>query len=205
MRATVKGQDMDREIFVKAIVLAEQYGASVTIGGGEPTLHPLLFDFLGIALASDFECKPHVITNGKLKAPALKLARMARANVIGAELSIDQYHERIDPRVQTAFTRDDRHSLQHDYNDLRGIRTVERISHMGRAADNEISTDKNCACDALFAAPNGTLWACAHKLEQFGDVFDPDIPQEYFNSDYQCSLRRIGEVQEEEEELELVA
>lgn len=201
MSATAKGDDMDRQTFIAAVGLAEDYGATVTIGGGEPTVHPLLFDFLGIALAYDFECKPHVITNGKLKEPALKLARMARANILGAELSIDQFHERIDPRVQTAFTRDDRHRLQHDYNDLRGIRTVTDIIPMGRAEETDVATEiSGCSCEDLFVEPNGNMWACAHKLEQFGDVFHPDIPEGYFN-DAQCSLRRLDVKPEEEEEL----
>lgn len=204
MRATATGRDMDRQVFLAAMGIAEDYGMAVTIGGGEPTLHAKLFDFIGLALAYADECKPCVITNGKLKKPALRLARMGKEGMLSAELSIDQYHERVSPEVQTAFTRDDRYRFERNYNDLRGIRTVTQILHMGRAADNEVSTNMGCACDDLFVDPDGVLWSCAHKLDQCGDVFTPDIPQDL--AEYSCALKRQEhKEQEDEEELLQVA
>jgi hypothetical protein len=102
-----------------------------------------------------------------------------------------------------AFTKKEHYGI--DSRDLRGIRTVRNIVHMGRAEDNEISTEMGCACDDLFVAPDGTVWACAHKEDQFGTVFDLDIPFGYFGSDYKCSRQSHDwRPEEEQEEAELV-
>jgi len=187
MRATAKGEDMSREVFLEAMKMVEDHGDCITIGGGEPTLHPLFWDFIGIALAYNDYQLVHVITNGKIAGTAKRLAKMARSGILGAELSQDQYHSYIDPTVIQAFTKEYKHST--DYRDLRSIRSVTTIIQQGRAADNEIGDEVGCSCDDLFVAPDGKLWACAHKERQFGTVFDPDIPGDYFELDYKCSVR----------------
>jgi len=206
----VKGVDMTRDMFIAAAELAEDHGEYVTIGGGEPTLHPLFWDFIGIALGYQ-ECKGSVcvITNGSVTGTATRLANLARAGVIGAELSQDRYHSAIDPYVVQVFTRE--RGYGEDHNDFRGIRTVRTILNLGRAAENGIGTEDDCSCDDLFARSDGTLWACAHEKVQFGTVFKPEIPEGYFGSDYKCSekanqLDRMWSLPvEEEEEMEQAA
>jgi sulfatase maturation enzyme AslB (radical SAM superfamily) len=185
MDATERGRDMSRDTFLAAARLAADYGEYVTIGGGEPTLHPLLFDFLGIGMSllntgdSGSIC---VITNGKLEEPALRLAHMARQEFIQAELSQDRYHERVNPRVVAAFTSTAPGPL--------GIRTVTRILNVGRARRNQINTEnETCPCDELFVVPSGKLYACGHRRRQHGTVFDPEIPEQYESGE--CPHRRV--------------
>jgi sulfatase maturation enzyme AslB (radical SAM superfamily) len=178
MRATAKGADMSREVFLEAMKMAESYGHCITIGGGEPTIHPLLFDFIGIALAhSDYQ-QVHIITNGKISSSAYRLAKMARAGFLGCDLSRDPWHDAIDPRVVEAFTQG-KDKYGSDARDLRGIRTVTSILPVGRALDNGMGTENGCACDDLFVSPDGKLWACGHQEQQFGTVFDPDIDEDF--------------------------
>jgi hypothetical protein len=178
MRATAVGMDMDRRVFLEAMKLAQSNCDCVTIGGGEPTVHPLLFDFIGIGLAySDYQ-QIHIITNGKCSDAAYRLAKMARSGIIGAELSQDRWHDPINPRVVEAFTQGkDKYGL--DARDLRGIRTVTSILPVGRALDNGMATEQGCACDELFVSPDGKLWSCGHQELQFGTVFEPEINQDF--------------------------
>ena len=188
---TEKGTDMSRDVFLAAVQEAEARGEFVTIGGGEPTLHPLFWDFIGLALAhEDSKGSVHVITNGSRKETALRLARLARTGAVGADLSRDKYHSVIDPLVVTAFTREDNNSWARDHNDLRGIRTVDSILNLGRAKLNSIGIEDGCSCNDLFVTPDGKLWACAHQDLQFGTIFDPDIPEFYSDSD-QCSQKML--------------
>jgi len=183
---TAKGVDMTRDMFLAAAELAEDHGEYVTIGGGEPTLHPLFWDFIGIMLGHEQgRGSVHVITNGSVTATAIRLANLARAGSLGAELSQDRYHSKIDASVVKAFTREDRYG--EDHNDSRGIRTVSTILNLGRAVDNGIGTEDRCSCDDLFVRSDGTIWACAHEKAQFGTVFQPEIPEGYFGADYKCS------------------
>lgn len=55
---------MDKETFLKSIEFAKNIKSDVlTISGGEPTSHPLFFEFLKIALASNF-ASVNVLSNG---------------------------------------------------------------------------------------------------------------------------------------------
>lgn len=180
-RCKARGTDMSRETFLAAVRMAYDHGTSITIGGGEPTLHPLLFDFIGIAAAHCEETAPWVITNGKRKREALQLVHLMTQGTIGAELSRDQYHELVDSRVIEEFTR------------LRATRNNVRILKAGRAIDNNVYTEDNsCACDDLFVTPNGRLWQCGHKKKSLGTVFDPEVPSHLF-SDGRCSLKPVQE------------
>ena len=87
---------MNREIFMTAIQLAAKLGETVTIGGGEPTLHPEFLEYCKIAnrelvdVAESLGCSAtYVVTNGTRKKVALQLAEMARFGEIGARISID--------------------------------------------------------------------------------------------------------------------
>ena len=178
MRATAKGMDMDRRVFLEAMKMAESYDHCVTIAGGEPTVHPLLFDFLGLGFAHLDYQRMHVITNGKLGDSARRLAKMARSGIIGADLSRDPWHEAVDPKVVEAFTQG-KSKYGEDARDLRGIRTVTNILPAGRALDNGMATEQGCACDDLFVSPDGKLWSCGHQELQFGTVFEPKINQDF--------------------------
>lgn len=187
--ATSKGTDMEVATAKAALKLAEGYGMYLTIGGGEPTLHPNFWEILGLALSySDDDLVPYIVTNGKITDTALRLARMARRGVIGAALSRDEWHDPIEPRVVQAF--DYRRPIGSSGDDMRETRSVTRIIKMGRGT-KIAGAEEGCACDDLVVDPDGKMWFCAHRTELIGSVFDlTDIPEEYLNCDDRCSNQR---------------
>lgn len=191
---TEKGMDMTRRTFVAACRLAESYSQSVFIGGGEPTLHKYLFDFIGLAIGySELGDMPvGIITNGKLVEPALRLAKMARYGMISAELSIDEFHEPINPKVVKAF---EKYPKTHVYNDHdgRGHRHAERLylKLQGRAQVNKdvLGLETNvhssgCVCPDLLVAPNGVIYHCGCRTITYGTVFRPNVDSDYNHECY---------------------
>ena len=167
---TARGKDMSREVFIEACKIAAEREDGICIGGGEPTLHPLLFDYIGIALSyCESEIGVLVITNGKITDAALRLNRLDKQGKIAARLSLDVYHERVDERVVQAFKRENN----------AGYNTVTRIRKAGRAKKNQEWDYEDCLCDDLIIEPSGKIWACAHRNVSFGTVFDYDIPEWY--------------------------
>jgi len=173
---TDKGNDMTEEIFNKALEIANNFGDTIAIGGGEPTLHPLFLNFLGkVIMESDCdECVPFVATNGSMEKESLIIARLARKGVICGALSTDKYHDAsmVSNAVKIAFESNHRSD-----NDLREKRNVEKsVKKIGRA--KQIKDAKNgCACPDLFVDPLGNIYACGCKTILLGTVFNfTDIP-----------------------------
>ena len=193
MNAKRSGSTMTRETFLAACEFAENYGETITLGGGEPTLHPLLFDFVGLALAHDHEesrCDGGVliVTNGGVTKTALRLAQMARQGILSVELSQDQWHDPIDPKVVKAFTKDpadDGYYYARTGRDWRGIRTVEAPFRRGRWKKGE----DRCACPDLTVEPNGDLFHCGCRRLQYGTVFNPQVPSDIEHGE--CSEKEL--------------
>ena len=185
-----KGDDMTPDTFKAALELCEEYGQTLSIGGGEPTVHPNFWEFMGMAVFAEIEegCL-WLATNGKRTKDALKLASLARRGVIACDLSQDDYHEGIDQAVIDAFP--DTRSNRSD-NDYRGVRNVGR-DHKGKwrppfavgRGKNISGAVEGCVCEDILVKPDGRIYRCACELEQFGTVFDPEIPDDI--SEYDCS------------------
>lgn len=180
------GMDMTREIWKEAIKLASNYG-DITLGGGEPTLHPDFWEILGLSLGSGVEYV-WMATNGSQTETALALANLAKKGALGVALSQDIYHDSIDPRVVNAFTKDSKiyNGMGREDNDSREIRNV---------TGNEIKSGRckigktGCICPDLIVLPNGTIKGCACKdAPIFGNVFDPRIPD--FWQSGECSNKQ---------------
>lgn len=154
---TSKGQDMSFETFVKAI---EQDDESVSIGGGEPTLHPDFWKIMGYAIG---RCgNVWLATNGKLRDDAIALAKMARRGVIACALSRDDWHEDISPDVVRAFTEGKTpRGVFNESTDYREIRTVQKIAASGRAS--KWGDKKLCCCEEYFVEPSGVVRQCGCK------------------------------------------
>lgn len=166
---TSRGKDMSPEVFKAAIsILRDDY---ICIGGGEPTIHPNFWEFMGLAIA---ECEwVWIATNGKETKTAIALAKMAKSGVIGAALSQDQWHDPIDENVVKAFTRGER-GYSSDGNDSREIRSVSKILKAGRAKKNGIWTEDSCCCEGLMFKPDGNIYYCGCKdAPKVGNVFEP--------------------------------
>jgi len=101
MSCTAQGEDMSLQTFRQALEYSED---TVAIGGGEPTIHPLFWQ--------------------KMTETALALAGLAKRGIIGCDLSQDDYHEPVDPRVVEAFTVDQKRAYNSTTCDQRGIRNV---------------------------------------------------------------------------------
>ena len=95
------GENMDFITFRAAAKLAIKLNDRVALAGGEPTTHPLFWDFLGYAIGVSDDV--YVQTNGKKTIPALALAKMARAGLITAGISQDEWHDPIKGNVVEAF------------------------------------------------------------------------------------------------------
>lgn len=154
----------------------DSWDTYITIGGGEPTLHPLFMDYLGLAMASSTDVVT-IITNGSQTKTALWLASLARQGKISCDISQDPFHDPIDIEVIRAFTVKNRQS-----NDFRGIRnTSKSLVEIGRAKDNELyCSSKGCVCDDLFITPAGTIYQCGCKKKKLGTVFDKNLDLSYF-------------------------
>lgn len=150
--AEKKGDFMTLATLRRAIEHAEYRDAYVTIGGGEPTLHPKFWQFFAEIMASDIE---HVFmaTNGSVTRTAKTLAHLASTDAdskFSCALSQDWYHDPIDEEVYYLF---EKRGLE--------IRDVgENISDNGSARINNLSTHDRCGCSEIFIAPTGEVRMC---------------------------------------------
>ena len=178
-----KGENMTMATFKAALKLAEEMGSyTVSLGGGEPTIHPLFWEMLGLAVVAQFDSVPWLATNGKKTEIALRLANLAKNGKISCALSLDDYHDPISPEVVKAFTRP-KDAEYKGANDFREIRTVKHIINAGRAIKTGVATeDKGCICDDLFVTPDGNLHPCgcaAGLKMNFGTVKKPNLHKYY--------------------------
>lgn len=164
---------MSLSTFRKAMALCADTDALVTLGGGEPTIHP---QFETILLESVAACsqhnKPYIVTNGGIKKRAIMVAKLIQRKVINGQLSLDDYHDPIDDKVIEAF----RKIGQDEYysNSEPGIRNTtngrEPLAH-GRAMTEVLGMDEDdiagierdgnsCMCEDYRITPNGDIVQC---------------------------------------------
>lgn len=181
-----RGKDMTMDTWVRAVRLAREREDYITIGGGEPTLHPLFWQFLGFLFSCYTLHWPEdsygvsIVTNGSRTDDAEALAGMARRGMIAASLSQDSYHDEIDSRVVRAFQK----NSVPDNGDLRSIVTVRNITAFGRA--KSWGNREGCFCEGLFVDPEGKLWTCGCREVRAGTVDAPKLPEDYDGYDHCC-------------------
>lgn len=141
----------------------------LAIGGGEPTLHPQFWEFVGIGLAV---CDGvWLATNGSQTKITLRLANMARRGVLGCALSQDFYHSQIDQKVIDAFKGAENYGYRRADNDLREIRDVSyNVVRQGRAIRTQVWQEEGCGCEGLMVDPLGNIWSCGCKKLLLGHV-----------------------------------
>lgn len=147
-----EGQDMSAETFRLAIKQSNGY---ITIGGGEPTLHPLFWEFVGLAL-KECEESPYIVTNGTRD--AIALGRLDARGILAVRLSQDTWHDPISQDVVKAFHRKESYARVYHPPFARG-----RGALVSGAVDG-------CACDDTFVDTDGQVYACGCKRLQLGDV-----------------------------------
>lgn len=151
-----KGEHMSMEIVEASLAyLGDDY---MTIGGGEPTLHPNFYEILCRCIgASELV---FIVTNGSITDKALLLAKMASTGVIAAALSRDVFHDPIEEVVIEAFTSPELGSYA-PTTDLREIRDVTyNVYNVGRAVETKVYVEEGCACEDFFIYPDGTIKVC---------------------------------------------
>ena len=178
-RCTPEGEDMSIETFQNALAFE---GECIAIGGGEPTLHPQFWEFIGVALGSaDFVW---LATNGSQKLTSLALAKLTAKQVLQCEISLDEYHDysMVDVEVRHAFSkikgsvRDvTRNGEQYPVNAGRWKDWKGRADHEGR---------DECVCPEAMIRPNGDIMACGcEDAPLMGNVntYGPDFeyPADY--------------------------
>ena len=159
---TAKGEDMSIETFKNYVKYCEAYDIGVEIGGGEPTVHPQFWDFIGIALCSSQ--KVWLCTNGKKTADVLKLIDLADLGRLSVLLSIDEYHDPIDEKVKHAFV--SRELM--NYNNI-GTKRVNKMN-LAKAGRQKIGSE-HCFCNITILKPNGDLYGCSCDVAPcFGNI-----------------------------------
>jgi len=187
-----RGPEMSAETFRCALDLAEQEEAPLTLGGGEPTLHPMFMEFLWWAIRRQAPLTyelgiPAVslVTNGSRTGIALELAALARVGVVCASLSRDEFHDPIDARVYRAF------EPSTEPGDCRRISRPGFIVPAGRAKNWGNHPFARCVCEGPFIVPSGDIYSCGCRLNRLGSVKDQEV---HLPLDWQ-DLRCPNEVQ----------
>jgi hypothetical protein len=153
---------------------AIQLDGTITLGGGEPTLHKhfdtMVLESLGAVHDFHGDGCVTVITNGSRTTRALVLAQLSKGGIVDAQLSQDEYHDAIDQRVIDAF-----HSIKPAGRYNTGIRNTtehgDPYPH-GRAIelldldDDELADQRrdadgsDCICSDFVVKPNGDIVQC---------------------------------------------
>lgn len=177
--ATAKGEDMAWKTFVQAIKVSKDT-EMITLGGGEPTLHPMFMKMLNYAISKRHKGMVGVITNGSNIDISLKLADMSEQGIISASISRDEFH---DPISQTVINR---------YTDIGKITTVlpDEVVSKGRGI-NIIGAIDKCGGRGLWMRWDGKLFLCGCKKVCIGTIWDYKIP------DLHCDTvdRKNGELE----------
>jgi hypothetical protein len=167
--------------FKKAIALANDFGEQISIGGGEPTIHPKFMEFLGYAIVYNRNYLVWLATNGKITAIANMLATLAERQIISCELSRDEFHEEIDPNIVRRFER---------LNLIRNATEHRPPIGAGRALESFGKDDldrKSCICGDYFVRPNGSIHFCGCKdSPKLGTVNGVDDWRAEEHSEYDC-------------------
>lgn len=163
-----KGEHMSMEVFNAAMDLVSQYEDFLTIGGGEPTLHPNFETILleCIAVSGDEYKRPFIVTNGTSRKRSLMLHKLSKAKVIDAHLSTDGYHDydMVDSDVRDAFPCD-------DWNIDRGSGPIA-TGRWKETQEVEEDMDK-CVCSTPLIQPDGNIRYCGClDAPIIGNVFD---------------------------------
>lgn len=182
---------MSLEVFRAGLTLAVKRDpyTDITIGGGEPTLHPLLFQFLDEAIAATTRRSVFIVVNGSNKELALKVAEMGQKGLIDAHMSYDQYHDlsMVDPAVIEAFRNQGWRGLWGG--NERPWRNPESVIKQGRAIKQipESKRVDDCCCPVWMIKPSGIIKQCGcNKAPSVGNVYAGIVVEKYKNRPERC-------------------
>lgn len=158
------GTFMSEGVFEAALNLFP--GTYINIGGGEPTCHPKIFEFLALALRANGRGQVWMATNGQNTHRAMIIADMIRLGEIKGCLSLDHWHKPINRAVVDAFLH-----LKSPYH-KKVIRSVDIPIKEGRWKDKDFGRNQ-CNGDGMaFVQWDGQVRQCAClDSPVIGDVF----------------------------------
>ena len=181
---------MTRDIWQRAIDTANDFDSgTISIGGGEPTLHPDFFEILQRCLWNfDYVW---MATNGSRTKVMKRLANildmedyqngdhedydgicMERDDQLCVELSTDYFHKPISDWVLYHWTRRSQQTPHSGY----GLRDVTKYGNgpiaVGRAKRTSSGWKDGCVCSSVFVRPDGKIKLCGCKKSPIiGDVY----------------------------------
>jgi MoaA/NifB/PqqE/SkfB family radical SAM enzyme len=165
---SAKGKDISIQTIYNIISLIKDIDEQfIVIGGGEPTIHPNLWEILGLLFSTRNECSEEssifIITNGKETETVKSLIYLGLSCAIGLELSTDKYHSPIDKEIKDLFAKYSKQS-ERDRRRCLGERDVARFNTLipaGRAKNLAVSfSEESCICDDIFITPEGDVKIC---------------------------------------------
>ncbi len=197
-----KGQHMSSHIFQCALDFCSETGSSVTLGGGEPTLHPDFIYFLGKSIShcqsEDPGTVPWFATNGSNTKKTLEL--MYSSNYCEEEffeklseecwidwteeplfimaVSQDQYHDPIDDVVFKTAKMLNIEIRKHDSSN------IVKTGHANHGSEDR------CCCEDFQIKPDGDIFMC-------GCDGSPRIGNVVTGLSLTCEVRELYEITED--------
>jgi len=170
-----EGEDMSMETYKQALNFSSDYGSEgISLGGGEPTLHPQFWEMLGLALAWGFYV--WLATNGSRKEDTFRLLDRAvdMPDKVGVDLSLDEWHDPIDQQVIDRFRLLEPKGFPREGQAAVSVRTIRAPIRVGRAKQLlDWETRDGCPCEGWMVLPDGHIKACGcEDSPVLGDVFD---------------------------------
>lgn len=147
-------------------------------------MHPRFFEYLNLVREEQrkgsFEIMPFMVTNGKTFGKAMKLLDILEeeweneSQTISVNLSRDEWHDSIDPRVVNRYAR----MRGRGKDRLIEFRSVTRIAPVGRGRHKRFDgmrTITPCACETPLVDPEGMVWSCGCKTHLLGSIWDENV------------------------------
>jgi MoaA/NifB/PqqE/SkfB family radical SAM enzyme len=175
---------MDDHTFNAALSVARDYDEMVSIGGGEPTLHPNFWNILQRCLGSfDFVW---MATNGSRTQTMFRLSNIidgedypkddeegiCQDGKLSVALSQDCFHDPIDQRVIDLWTRRANQHRPTNYEIRNVTRSNSGVIAEGRAKRTGAGWSEGCICPDMVIKPDGKIRLCGcTKSPVIGDVW----------------------------------
>ena len=160
---------MKREDFITSLDILQPEtkwdDTYITIGGGEPTLHPDIELFVYESLVRGF--KVGMVTNGSNEKISLRLINLMHnigAQSFSIRVSYDQFH--------------DLTMISNDVIEASGVKysNISTVVKAGRARTNRIWNMDYCPCDDAFILPDGRVKMCGcSRSPVIGHIADGTI------------------------------
>lgn len=157
-----KGKDISLELFEKALTLGAHFSRGVTLGGGEPTLHPEFRQMLRLASDPSFEFDSvEVITNGSNEKITLDLLAESEDYDLYPALIVavsgDPYHDR-SMLSDAVIDRVDDLAAWHTLKPEEGILPAGRGKKLVKAG--KVAGNDGCICPVITTWVDGEVTSC---------------------------------------------